>query len=166
MPISLQVKNIDKLVASFAAGVGARPTIRMGLQIVGPAAKYALVWEWGSSTLSAPGPKTTWGINPDGDIAILTLTAPYGYIRVHKPEFRQIIREELKKINWAGVKPSQLRKRASVALAAAMVRCAALVSESAPYDTGELSTAIVAITQDSGGGALEDTLTVRPRVTV
>src|SRR4051812_13207421 len=110
MPLSMQIKNLDKLAAAFDEGVGARPTVNMGVRVVGPAAAYAMVWEFGAAWLSKPGPRTTWGVNPAGEVVILTLTAPMGYIRIHRPEFRRIVREEMDLIAWSELGPRQIRK--------------------------------------------------------
>jgi hypothetical protein len=165
MPVTMGVKNLDRLAEAFDEGAGSRPTIQMGVKVVGPAAAYAMVWEWGSARLTKPGPKTTWGVNPAGEVVILTLTAPNGYIRIHKPEYRQIIREEMNLIPWNEMGPRQIRKKIAEALAAASQRCAELIAESAPYDTGELEKSIVAITTDDPKAlVLDDHLTVRPKL--
>lgn len=66
----------------------------------GPAAAYALVWEFGNLRQTKEGPKTTLGINPNGEVVWLTIQAPMGYIRVLSPTFRHIIKDELKKIDF------------------------------------------------------------------
>ncbi len=95
MPVTLRIRNPAALEQQILDYVGTRPTIKISLSITGPAAAYALVWEWGSTRITKPGPKTTWGENPNGDRVILTKTAPLGYIRTNIPEFRKIIREEM-----------------------------------------------------------------------
>lgn len=162
MPVTLKVRNPDALERQILEYLGARPTIRIGLVLTGPAAAYALVWEWGSSVLSKPGPKTTWGTNPNGETVILTKTAPYGYIRTNIPIFRKIIREELDTVDWAAVTVRSLRKTLNGVLASAAERIAHVIAEAAPYDSGQLYEAIEAM--QPGPGEVTDLLSVRPRL--
>ncbi len=161
MPVTFKIRNPDSLERQILSYVGTRPTIRIGLRLNGPAARYALVWEWGSSVLSKPGPKTTWGTNPDGETVILTKTAPYGYIRTNIPTFRKIIREEMDLVDWAGVSVRSLRKTLQQVLESASGRIAHVIAEAAPYDTGQLYEAIETI---QPGPGIEDLLSVRPRL--
>jgi hypothetical protein len=161
MPVSLKIRNPDFFERAVLEGVGIRPTIRIGLTISGPASAYALVWEFGSSRISKPGPKTTWGINPDGEVVILTKTAPYGFIRTNIPKFRQIVREEMDAVDWAGVRIRRIRETMLAVLEEAAQRCAEVIAESAPYDTGQLKEAIEVA---QIGETTTDLLTIRPRL--
>ena len=162
MPVSLKIRNPGAVEDAILDGIGARPTIKISLSITGPASQYALVWEWGSVRLSKPGPKTTWGENPDGDRVILTKTAPYGYIRTNLPEMRKIIREEFETVDWAGVPLRKIGKTVTETLELAGGRIAELIAQSAPYDTGELREAIevARVSPDE----TVDLLSVRPRL--
>ena len=112
--------------------------IKTGIVSVGPASAYAGVWEWGSSRISKPGPKTTWGVNPNGDRVILTITAPSGYIRVHAQEFKTIIKEEFAKANFKSAGIDGLAKEIQKVYDRAILRCLEIIKEGAPEDTGAL----------------------------
>lgn len=162
MPVTLKIRNPDALEQQILDYVGSRPTIRIALRLNGPAAAYALVWEWGSAQLTKPGPKTTWGTNPDGETVILTKTAPYGYIRTNIPKFRVIIREEFDLVDWAAVSLRSLRSTLQKVLESAAERIAHVIAEAAPYDTGQLYDAIEFA--QAGPEETEDLLSVRPRL--
>lgn len=165
MSVTLKVKNIDRFVQQFKFGTGARPTIRVGIKITGPAAAYAMVWEWGRADVK-PGPKTQWGINPDGDRVVLTRTAPSGFIRVNRGKFRLIIRDEMKKIVWSRITPKEIPNAVQWALTKAAPRIADLIAETAPVDTGQLRAAIRAVSIVGPGGiqSVVDTVPVRARL--
>lgn len=165
MGVTVKVKNVEKFVAQFRFGLGARPTIHVSLKITGPAAAYALVWEWGRVDVS-PGPKTVWGTNPDGRTTVLTKTAPYGYIRVNKEKFRQIVRAEMKKVRWDTVSPRQIPNMVFWALTKAAPLIADLIAETAPVDTGQLRDAIRALVIIGPGGTQQvvDVVKVRARL--
>jgi hypothetical protein len=141
MAVTLRVKNIDKLTERIALGT-ARPRIRMQIIVRGPAARYALIWEWGRITCE-PGPKTMYSDNPAGETRVMTITAPHGFIHIHKNEYKTIIKEEMRKIKFKTLKPSQWNPAVQAAFDRAAKRCANLISNSAPYDTYRLQTAIV-----------------------
>ncbi len=164
MSVTLKVKNIDRFVDQFKLG-GGRPTVKMGLKITGPAAAYALVWEFGRADIK-PGPKTLWGTNPDGERRVLTRTAPSGYIRVNKNKFRLIIRDEMKKIVWRKIKPREIPNAVQWALEKAAPRIADLIAETAPFDTGALRAAIraVSIIGPAGMKSVVNTVPVRARL--
>jgi hypothetical protein len=164
MAVTLKVKNLDSLRDKFKMGLGARPTVRMGIILQGPAAAYALVWEFGRVDIN-PGPKTQWGTNPDGETVVLTKTAPYGYIRVNRAKYRQFVREEFYKQSWKGIKPNQIPKVVQALLARAADKCAELIAQTAPEDTGELKSEIRAV--ELTGPVNQETtdrLSIRPRV--
>ena len=163
--VTLKIKNVDALVSQFKLGMGARPTVNMRLSVSGPAADYALVWEWGRVDCQ-PGPKTLWGVNPDGETAVMTKTAPYGFIRVNREKYRQFVLEELTKINWRRVGVAKIPKKVWEALEEAAKRCADLIAETAPIDTGALRAAIRSFAVSSGEAeeATQDFISVRARV--
>ncbi len=147
MAVSLRVKDVDALTEQMALG-SARPVVKVNLIIRGPAADYALVWEWGRVDIN-PGPKTQWGTNPDGETRVLTKTAPLGFIRVNRLKYKAIIREEIEAVAWGKLRPSQWNPMVEKCLHKAAKRIAKLIAETAPIDTGQLREAIVAVTQDS-----------------
>ena len=166
MSVSLRCRNLDHLADLFDMGLGARPTIRMNLNITGPAAAYALVWEWGRVDIK-PGPKTVYGMNPYvGDVVVLTKTAPYGYIRINRTKYIQYVRQELGKIVWKNLKPAEIPSKVDWALRKAAERCADLIAETAPFDTGQLRDAIRAVSVTTGQEveAVNDIMSFRLRV--
>lgn len=144
MPATLTIEGLNRLDAMF----GALPSeVRAGVKLTGPATEYGLVWEWGSARLTQPGPKTTWGINPNGDRRILTITAPQGWIRVNRREYIRFAKEEISKIQWNSIPTARWRTAMAEALYRAAQRCAALMEETAPVDTGQLVSGIVAVNE-------------------
>lgn len=112
--------------------------IEAGVAVEGEAASYALTWEWGSARMEKPGPKTALSTNPDGELAILSRQAPHGFIRVNQERYLQIAREEMRRIQFS---ESSIRG----AMDETAERCADLIAETAPVDTGELSGSIRAV---------------------
>lgn len=168
MGVTLRPKNMAKLLDDLDLGLGARPTIGMGLQLNGPAIAYGLVWEWGRVDIN-PGPKTTWGTNPDGERVVLTITAPMGWIRVHKKEYGKIIQDELEKAQFWKMSLKQMGKAVEKALRAAGPRIADLMANTAPIDTGELRAEIrasITIPEDGELQNIADRLSVRSRIRV
>jgi hypothetical protein len=163
--VTLRVKNIDTVASAIYTAGTTRPRISTQVVISGPAAAYALVWEYGSLRLSKPGPKTQWGMNPDiGEFRILTKHAPQGYIRVNKHMYRQFVREEMAKIMWGRVALKNISSMVESVLTAAGARCADLIANTAPIDTGALRDAIRAVpgTGPGEGTPAVDTSVIRP----
>jgi hypothetical protein len=144
MGVTMRIEGIEKATSAFNS---LPDEIRAGVKVSGESAAYALVWEWGSARMKQPGPKTLWSTNPAGQPAILTLTAPEGYIRVNELKYREIIREEYKKANF-DVPAKQWPLVIKTFLTAAAERCAQLISDTAPIDTGQLKSEIVAVLPD------------------
>jgi hypothetical protein len=120
--------------------------VRAGIAVKGEAAKYALVWEWGTVRFAAPGPKTTWGSNPDdGQTKIFTKTAPSGYVRIHKQQFYDMAKLALREA------PVQTLLNGSFAVALqenldrAATEAAQIMANDAPIDKGLLRASIYAI---------------------
>lgn len=119
--------------------------IKAGVGVVGDAAAYALVWEWGNTRQSEPGPKTVMGTNPDGDMVWLSSQAPFGYIRRNEDELWNALDESLKKANF-----DQPNARAmTVELEKAAVRAAKMMKDilrdHAPVDSEQLVDSFVVI---------------------
>lgn len=162
MAVTLKVKNIDRLTEALAGGFSA-PVVRFLVTVSGEASRYAWIWEWGRVGIN-PGPKTTWGTNPDGQLRVMTITAPSGFIRVNRWRYKQIIREEVGNVRWSQVKPSGVNKAVQAALERAAKRCADLVSETAPIDTGALREAIKVIGPVQAEQVTTDTVGLRPKL--
>ena len=145
MAVTMQLKGVSSLVKSLQA-LAAR--YDGGVKVTGPATAYALVWEFGSARLSKPGPKTTWGVNPNGDTVILTLTAPNGFIRVNRQEYIKILREEFNRVSWSKIPIVEWGAQAKAVVEEASIRCALLIRDTAPEDTGQLKDAIEPVAGD------------------
>lgn len=142
--VTVEVKGLDVLTQAFSSLPN---RISAGVKVTGPASAYALVWEWGSSKLTKPGPKTLWSVNPAGQPAILTQTAPLGYIRVNHQMYIKIIKEEFKKLKLAKTAVSNWKSKLDGMMWKAAVRCATLISDTAPIDEGDLRAGIVAVNE-------------------
>lgn len=153
MAVTIKVKNINALAERLAAGA-ARPYISVRVIVSGPAAAYAMIWEWGRITCQ-PGPKTLWSTNPLGEERVMTVTAPFGFIWMNRREFRKCIHQEMAKIHFNHIKPSDWPNRIQKAFDDAGVACADIIADDAPMDTGALRAAIRA---ESGSGP-SDSLT-------
>lgn len=119
-----------------------------GVAVVGPAAAYALVWEWGNARQTKKGPKTTLGINPDGSRVWLSIQAPKGYIRVLRPIFSRIIDQEIAKVKFKDLSANSLQKELSSAASRITERLAKIIAEHAPEDSGNLKSSIISLTQN------------------
>lgn len=120
--------------------------VNAGVKITGDATQYALVWEWGSIRITKPGPKTQWGVNPDGEVRIMTITAPQGWIRVNKDKYRAIFLDELTRAQvFTKFPASQWQTQLQLILGYTSDRCASLMSDTAPYDTGLLSSSLIRV---------------------
>lgn len=163
--VTLRIKNLDAVLSQFKLSMGSRPTVRIGISVSGPAAAYALVWEWGRVDCN-PGPKTLWGVNPDGETVVMTKTAPNGFIRINRDKYGQYVREEMLKINWRGTRISQIPKKVETALQAAAVRSADLMAETAPVDTGDLRAALrsFVMTDNPEEDTTQDFIAIRTRI--
>lgn len=136
--------------------------IKSGVMVVGDAAAYAEVWEWGNLRQTKPGPRTVIGTNPKGDMVWLSSQAPFGWIRVNEDEMWAAIRNELEKANFnqpdARSMTVELEKRATNAAKAVRL----ILHEHAPKYSGELADALVVVnpadsvldTEDDDYGAL------------
>jgi len=133
--------------------------IQSGVMVVGEAASYAEVWEWGNLRQTKPGPRTVMGTNPKGEMVWLSSQAPFGWIRVNEDEIWAAIRNELEKANFdqpdAQAMTKELEKRAFNAAKVA----AQILAEHAPKDSGELSDSLIPVNPndsilDSDDGAL------------
>lgn len=105
----------------------------------------ALVWDMGYVTrVIKPGPKTMWSVNVLGEPKVLTITAPTGFIRVQKQKYLAVLNDEFKKANFAQHGIDKWPELATTMMANAAQRCAAIVSQAAPIDKGDLRESIVA----------------------
>lgn len=145
--------NLDRIFSGLPKSVSA------GVALTGEAAKYGLVWEWGRVDVS-PGPKTLWSTSPGGYPAVLTITAPHGWIRVNRAQYVAILKDEMKRANFAKSHPSQWPEKMRAVLGFAAERCANLMAVTAPVDTGLLRASIKPVAEgdlllDEIGSALD-----------
>jgi hypothetical protein len=112
--------------------------VSAGVASIGPAAAYALVWEWGNARQTKLGPKTTVGTNPDGRKVYLSLQAPHGWIRVNTPAYWQAFNEELNEIKFLGIKTGQVTDALEKVAMKTAKRIMAIMKETVPVDSGDL----------------------------
>lgn len=144
MSVSMRIEGLEKLEQQF----GSLPfVVRAGVKLTGPAVGWGLVWEFGSARISEPGPKTTWGTNPNGQKVVLTLQAPRGWIRVNRQRYVEFVLARMNAVNWAKYPVQSWRYVAADTLYKAAQDCAALMEETAPVDTGQLVSGIVAVNE-------------------
>ena len=101
--LKVDFANIDEFLVELVNV----PEVTAGVASVGDAAAYALVWEWGNTRQKKPGPKTVKGTNPDGKMVWLSSQAPFGYIRIHEPEYWQVIEEEMSSVDLNKLRSKQ-----------------------------------------------------------
>ncbi len=149
-------KELKKWLAGYEQAAKEGP-VRGGVVSEGDAASYALVWEWGNIRQTKEGPKTVKGINPDGEEVWLSVQAPFGYIRIHEPDFIKILQDKLGAIDFSDVVTAkQVRDEMKKASAAAAEMIAELIREVAPKDKGDLEQSIQAADPDDPDLAVED----------
>jgi len=116
--------------------------IKSGVVVVGDAAAYALVWEYGNKRQHKQGPRTVIGTNPKGDMEWMSSQAPFGYIRVHERDYMDAVMFELGRAKFdqpdAAAMTRELEKRASNA----SKLIAEIIKDSAPHDSWDLAHAI------------------------
>src|SRR5476649_808458 len=128
--------KLDELLLEFAEH---DQEVNAGVASTGPAAAYAEVWEWGNVRQSKPGPRTVLGTNPDGKSVWLSIQAPFGYIQIHENDYWEALKEELGKVKFSSTTAKGITEELQAAAKKAMKKCAQLISESAPVDTGQLA---------------------------
>jgi hypothetical protein len=116
--------------------------VAAGVGVEGPAAAYALVWEWGNARQHQIGPRTTLGINPDGERMYLSLQAPRGYIRVNEPLFWIAAMNEMNKVGYRGTTPQEVRAELEKTAERICNRIRDILQEHVPVDTFQLHDAI------------------------
>lgn len=106
----------------------------------GPPSAYALVWEYGNIRQTKKGPKTVLGVDPETGARVwLTIQAPSGYVRILKPQFRDIIEEEIIKVKFGG---KDVKTQLIYAMDRIGRRMTALVKQYVPVDKGDLKASI------------------------
>lgn len=131
---------IDSLFSQFP------DIIKAGVKLSGPATAYGLTWEWGRVDIN-PGPKTEWSTNPDGETTVLTIQAPHGWIRVNREQYFQFLRDEWDNLNLVDKPASAWVQALHDVLWNASSNCARLMEDTAPVDTGQLRSGIIAVNE-------------------
>lgn len=140
MSVTLRVSGLESLSAAFAS---LPMTMQAGVKVSGESTAYWAIWEWGYATrVIKPGPKTQWGTNPAGEAKVLTIVAPTGYIRVNRKQYEEILQDEFK-VSKIWKKPlSEWEPLMTSILNKAAERCAAVIRDAAPIDSGQLRSEI------------------------
>lgn len=112
--------------------------VEAGVKVDGEAAAYALVWEWGNVHQTQIGPKTTLGVNPDGERVYLSIQAPTGYIRVNTPLFMAALKEELSRVKFSNVSTGGVSQELEKAAKRTARRWVDIIRQHVPVDTGQL----------------------------
>ncbi len=138
-------KQLDLFVEDLD-GLDEGEIVRIGIGAEGPAAEYALVWEWGNARQTKKGPKTVRGVNPDGSSVWLTIQAPFGYIRVNTPKYWQIVYDEMEKVNFdrSGKEIDRQIRRASERISDRILQ---ILRDTVPVDEGNLRDALRVFTE-------------------
>ena len=113
--------------------------ITAGVASVGEAAAYAEVWEWGNARQTKQGPKTTLGVNPDGEKVWLSLQAPFGYIKANENQYWDVLKAELGKVKFKGTTAKEITEELEQCAKRAMKKVAQIIGDHAPVDKGDLS---------------------------
>jgi hypothetical protein len=150
MPDLVPVALFDKLDEFMLEFEEHDMEVFSGVMVVGEAAAYAEVWEWGNLRQTKPGPRTVMGTNPKGEQVWLSSQAPFGWIRVNEDEMWSALQHELSKMSFdqpnARAMTVELEKRAYNA--AKLV--AQILQEHAPKDRGVLAAEVVAVKPSDG----------------
>lgn len=141
MPLSLfpNIADLYKKLGVFAEELAdVDEEITVGIVSEGEASAYANVWEWGNVRQTKKGPKTTRGINPNGEEVWLTIQAPYGYIRVNEMKYRQIMIAEVDKVDFGLTDGHKLDKQLKAALLRIDKKILKVLQDTVPVDTEAL----------------------------
>lgn len=150
-PLFLNVGNTLRQLDTFIKELtDIDEVVQFGIVSEGDAADYALVWEWGNVRQTKAGPKTTWGVNPNGSGAWLTIQAPTGYIRINTPLYWAIVFREMDKVKFTGARDgskidAQIRK-ASIRISKKILK---VIQDTVPIDKGDLRDSLKIFTEVS-----------------
>jgi hypothetical protein len=138
----------DTEIQRFAREVEKIGEVRAGVASEGPAAAYALIWEWGNVRQTKKGPKTVMGVNPDGSRVWLSIQAPEGYIRINTPQFLDALDKALASVSFRTLTASAVRKEIEKANGTAAKKIVLILQHSAPEDSGDLRESFVVLGAD------------------
>lgn len=116
--------------------------VSVGVMVVGDAAAYAEVWEWGNTRQKKQGPKTVLGPNPNGEIVWLSTQAPEGWIRRNEDQMMVALVKELEKVTFDSPNAAQMTKQMETAMRAGAEKAVEILKEHVPVDSGQLRDSI------------------------
>lgn len=131
-------ENIDDLLEEFAQDAASAG----GVEVIGDAAAYALVWEWGNRRQKKKGPRTVQGVNPAGESVWLSSQAPFGYIRINEPHLNQITDDVLSEVTFEGQTQAAIKAELTASVNKISKAFAEVIADSAPVDSGLLRESI------------------------
>jgi hypothetical protein len=140
VPISLPYPTVlfDKLDEFLLEFSEQDQEVQAGVASDGEAAAYALVWEWGNMRQKFIGPKTTLGLNPDGQRVWLSIQAPTGWIRVNEAQYWQFFEEEMAKAKFSSPSTGDISDELRGIARRAAKRICELMKDTVPVDSGDL----------------------------
>ena len=138
--LTIEVTGIKNPFASLPDNTSA------GVKLTGPATDYALFWEWGKVSIK-PGPKTVDSTNFQGESVVLTRTAPHGWIRVNREQYIQALRTRFKAVRFGTLPLERWGSAIDDFLRAAAKDCAQIMEDTAPHDTYDLISGIIAVNE-------------------
>jgi hypothetical protein len=116
--------------------------VESGVASVGPAAAYALVWEWGNMRQAEKGPNTVLGTNPAGDKVWLSIQAPRGWIAINEPRMWRAIDEELDKLEFNGEDEFHISTQLEALSERVSIRLLDILKDTVPIDSGDLQSSL------------------------
>lgn len=120
-------------------------SINVGVAVIGDAADYALVWEWGNTRQKKAGPRTVKGMNPDKKMVWMSSQAPFGYIRINEPFMHRIVNEVIRDIDLNQPSSAAVVKEIKAGAEKISKAIAETIRNDAPVDSGLLKRSIVAV---------------------
>lgn len=139
---TIEFENIDEFLLEMEQH---DKMISAGVMIVGDAAAYGPVWEWGNTRQKKPGPKTVIGTNPAGEQVWLSSQAPFGYIWRNEPYMHMIVDDVLAELEFNQPSAAAITKEIERGAKKISKAIAQIVSDDAPVDKGHLRKSIVPV---------------------
>lgn len=139
---TLTFDNVDEFILEM---IEHDKEIKAGVMIVGDAAGYAPVWEWGNRRQKKPGPRTVIGTNPRGRMVWLSSQAPFGYIRINEHFMHEIVDDVFSKLSFNDPSPAAITRKLEQAAKKISKAIAEVIRDSAPVDSGLLRKSIVPV---------------------
>lgn len=129
----IEIEDINQFLEALK-GVKA---VGVGVAVVGDAADYALVWEWGNTRQKKAGPRTVKGSNPNKKMVWLSSQAPFGYIRINEPFMHRIVDEVISDLDFDQPTASALSKVIEAGAKKISKAIAEIISNDAPLGSAD-----------------------------